>query len=227
MTKNQLIKGLEVLKNEQIIQYDIRESNPLVKLNEARMERLPFSNIELMKYREVLLKKLDYMLGYARTESCRGAYLSHYFGEKNVPSHCGHCDLCEKREKGVQNVLESKEVQSVIKLLEMKPVEFGYIRSETGLNARKLKQILNLLLRENKIMTKTGEPDVFYLLRETEYLLLPVFWVSYVTRFWNCPFSNYLPKSCFVLHSDHPEPFSINHAVFLFSCNNLCSEGID
>ncbi len=166
VTKNQLIKGLEVLKKEQILQYDIRESNPLVKLNDARMERLPFSNIELMKYREVLLKKLEYMLGYARTESCRGAYLSHYFGEKNVHTHCGHCDLCEKREKGEQNILESKEVQSVLQLLEIKPGKFSFICSETGINTRKLKLILNLLMRENKVMTMTGEPDVFYLLRE-------------------------------------------------------------
>ena len=164
ITKNQLIKGLEVLKKEQILQYAVRESNPLVKLNEARMERLPYSNIEFMKYREVLLKKLEYMLGYARTESCRGAYLSHYFGEKKVQSYCGHCDLCEKRKRVDRNVLESKEVQSVLKLLEVKPGKFGYIRSETGINTRKLKQILNLLMRENKVVTRTGEPDVFYLL---------------------------------------------------------------
>lgn len=166
ISKNKLIKGLEVLRREQILEYKIRENNPLIMLNEARTDRLPFSNKELLKYRDVLLRKLDYMLGYVRTESCRGAYLSHYFGEKTSQSRCGHCDLCEKRMQNTKIDLHSKDLESIISLLTSKPQKFGELIAGTGWNSKKLKQILKILIRENKITTKAGEPDVFYLLRD-------------------------------------------------------------
>ena len=167
ITKNSLIKGLEILNREQILLSKVRENNPMVHLNDVRMDRLPFSNTELLHYRDVLLKKLDYMLGYIKTEHCRGIYLSHYFGEKTSKKRCNHCDLCEaKHPKAKVDRIRAADFELIRKLLDNHPRKFHYLVQETGWEVEKLKRVLKILLKENKIVSKSGEPDVFYLFQK-------------------------------------------------------------
>ncbi len=42
---------------------------------------------------KILLKKLDQMVQFCETKTCRRKYLLHYFGEK-APDYCGSCDAC-------------------------------------------------------------------------------------------------------------------------------------
>lgn len=56
---------------------------------------IDFASLEEQRSRET--RKLDRMLAYAATRSCRRARILEYFGETSGP--CGRCDVCEQAEQ--------------------------------------------------------------------------------------------------------------------------------
>lgn len=67
-------------KNIELLQPE--KSTPEIDFSEMR-EKLDFE-----------LGRLDEMIGYTRTSSCRQAYMVSYFGEKTGSWKCGTCDRC-------------------------------------------------------------------------------------------------------------------------------------
>lgn len=162
---NSIIKGLEVLKKEQVLEYTNQADRPLVSLNEPRYGRLPYTSKELERHCAILLKKLDYMNGYVTTRSCRSAYIRKYFGEKNVHK-CAICDNCMTRESSVSK--NGKDLELVMRALQSGPSRVNQLNKKTGLSALRLRQVLELLLREKKIETLPGKPESFQLRRKRD-----------------------------------------------------------
>jgi ATP-dependent DNA helicase RecQ len=94
MSRNAIIKGLEVFRLDGLLSYEVRDGKPLAELIEPRQSKVPVSRDTVEQYRRHLMVKIDFMEGYARTNQCRSAYLRRYFGETVVPSTCGNCDIC-------------------------------------------------------------------------------------------------------------------------------------
>jgi ATP-dependent DNA helicase RecQ len=94
LSRNAIIKGLEVFRLDGMLSYELRDGRPLVELIEPRQAKVPVSRDTVEQYRRHLMVKLDFMEGYALTTQCRSAYLRRYFGETQVPERCGNCDVC-------------------------------------------------------------------------------------------------------------------------------------
>jgi ATP-dependent DNA helicase RecQ len=157
-SRNRVISGLDILQKEQILTYRISDGNPVILLNSARESTLSTDRKSVEYYRNILLKKLEYIKGYAETGDCRSRYLRMYFGEEN-PAACGMCDNCEKASKkiiipGTENLREIKAA------LAESPRYQQELADITGINGLVLYKSLLWLKREGVVsskFTKGGE----------------------------------------------------------------------
>jgi len=65
----------------------------------ARIRGLLSAGIPHERRLRAAREKLDAMIGFCETRSCRRRYLLSYFGEEYPKESCGSCDTCESREK--------------------------------------------------------------------------------------------------------------------------------
>jgi len=150
LTYNGLIKGLEVFKKEGVLNYRLQVDDPYVRLNEARMSKLPVTRTEAEHFRSIQLDKLEKMIGYAKTRHCRSYYIRTYFGETNVPKSCGMCDRCLKNEK--KSTPDSKHLASVVDQLRKKTTSFDKLLIDTQLTDSELKVALKWLVEQKKVV---------------------------------------------------------------------------
>jgi len=160
---NQIVKGMEILQNEQVINYEIRNGNPLVNLHESRYSKLPYTARIIEQYRNILLKKLEFMHDYVRTNTCRSKFIRTYFGEKRVPGYCGICDVCTERTKKITDVVRTENVRAIYNALKDKPLTNRQLVEKTGIRKYDLDQTLKMLLKEGIVSTNVSEVPVFYL----------------------------------------------------------------
>lgn len=74
---------------------------------------------------KILLDKLDKMVAFCETKSCRRKYLLNYFGEQ-APDYCGTCDTCiHKPELADQTIVAQKIMSAVARVNER--FGLGYI----------------------------------------------------------------------------------------------------
>lgn len=148
--ENALMKGLHVLSaHDRLLRYEMRGDLPLVRLCEERVSRLPFGKKELERHRNTLLKKLDYLLGYVRTDGCREVYIRTYFGERN-PEPCGHCDNCLAEGQEAERFGDG-DLRRLKELLESRAMTMEEIRRETRWKRGRLQGALAYLLREERV----------------------------------------------------------------------------
>lgn len=150
VSPNAVKKGLQVLQNhDQLLQYEIIGELPLVKLQQERQTKLGLSKQRIEQHRNTLLKKLDYMLGYIETESCREVYIRNYFGESDVEP-CGHCDNCLSKME-VEISVTDNDLNRLRDILQEGGKSFNQIRKDLGWSEEKVKKSLSYLMRENRV----------------------------------------------------------------------------
>ena len=150
--ENSLTKALDVLRDHDPI-LDIRQlgERPMFRITEPRMQKLRIDHNAVYRYRDVLLKKLEYMSGYARTGSCREVYLRTYFGETDTKP-CGHCDNClSVKHRKSRAAVEGGDIETVEKLLKTGPLTPGAIEGETGWNRNRIRAVISWLVREKRV----------------------------------------------------------------------------
>ena len=94
-SRNEIQDDLMSLSSIGIIEYDMPGSNMKVRLKERR---IPAQNIHFDSQSEKLkinaLDKLDKMIDYINSASCRFKVILEYFGEDVQDYKCGKCDNC-------------------------------------------------------------------------------------------------------------------------------------
>ena len=158
-----LENGLKVLASEGILKYSMIFDQPMAKIMEGRYRRFPFTDAEIMRHRERLLQKLDYMIGYVQTQSCRSRYMRVYFGETNVPEYCGKCDNCRKKQKdGIR--VKPEDIHTVRSLLKEESMAFDTLKSHTKWKSLRLKNVLSFMMREEEV-SEVRDQGTFYSIR--------------------------------------------------------------
>lgn len=153
VSPNGVVKGLQVLQDrDHMLKFESIGEQPLVQVIEERRPSLNLSKEELEKHRNTLLKKLEYMIGYIETETCREVYIRHYFGEENV-SPCGHCDNCLSSGHSDISVTED-DLQQIKSTLDEGAKTFNEISRSGGWSKAEVKRLLGYLVRENKVMVR-------------------------------------------------------------------------
>jgi ATP-dependent DNA helicase RecQ len=156
-TSNQLYKALQVFaEHDQILNFKWQEETKLIQVKDARTKKLRIDSDRAYNYRDILLKKIDYMARYASTNACREVFLRHYFGEMDCEP-CGNCDNCSSSKK--QNTLvNEKDIRLVIETLESGQKSIKQISESTNWNRKKTHRILSFMVRENFLKSdESGE----------------------------------------------------------------------
>lgn len=143
-----LENGLKILQEEGILQFSINRNEPMGILSEARFQRFPHTGKEVLKHRDRLLKKLNYMIGYISTNGCRSRYIRIYFGEKKVAEYCGKCDNCKRTN---ENIITPEDLSTVTSLLREKPLPFDSLHKRTRWKKTHLKKVLSYMIREETV----------------------------------------------------------------------------
>ncbi|HEY4966749.1 MAG TPA: ATP-dependent DNA helicase RecQ [Puia sp.] len=96
----EVLKGLHVLHQYQIIEYNPQKETPQVYFNLPRRKSADI-HIDEKSYRfrkEQFVKRVNGILDYVQDKSCRSIAIAVYFGEQDSKP-CGICDNCVKKEK--------------------------------------------------------------------------------------------------------------------------------
>lgn len=162
VTANQLKKALRVLsENDQILRFVWQSSDMLIQVTDSRMKKLQINPTEAYSYRDILLKKLGYMVRYARTRVCREVFLRRYFGEDKCEP-CGNCDNCTAKAAD-KNSISEKDIRLLKELLREKDKSAKELIALSGWKKDKLKLIIHYLQRENIIQIIEGKETTYRL----------------------------------------------------------------
>ncbi len=166
LSSRMLENGLEVLASEGLLEFSIIRNEPMGRLIESRFHRFPFTDEEIIRHRERLLKKLDYMTGYVQTQGCRSRYIRIYFGEKDVPERCGKCDNC-RREQAKENQVQeirTEDVNTIRTMLSDEPMAFEALQKNLKWKRTYLKNVLAFMVRE-EVVDQVREEGLRYSVR--------------------------------------------------------------
>jgi ATP-dependent DNA helicase RecQ len=98
--RERLPRGLAFLAERGLLDWRSPEASLRVQLGEPRAQRLPVDDLAVRRAKRRALSRLDDMLRYARSVTCRRHFLLSYFGERS-PVRCGRCDVCLGRHEAV------------------------------------------------------------------------------------------------------------------------------
>lgn len=148
---SQLKKGLTILSGyDQVLTFDMGDSDLLIRLPAPRMKKFSIDQKKAYRYRDVLLKKLEYMNRYAVTRHCRELFLRRYFGEMDSTDICGKCDNCLKAKQS-DNTFTNEDLAKIQECLKGEAVSIETLSSKTGIRRNDLKRMIHYMVREDQI----------------------------------------------------------------------------
>ena len=100
LTRERLYKGMAFLEERGLLRWQPPGTTALVQLAEPRTSRLPVDDRMVRRAKRQAEARLEHMLRYARSVTCRRHFLLAYFGEGS-PERCGQCDVCLGRHQAV------------------------------------------------------------------------------------------------------------------------------
>jgi len=100
LTRERLDHGLRYLEERGLLRWRPPGDALQVELAFPRAKQLPIEDQGVQQARERAETRLDYMLRYARSVTCRRRFLLTYFGEAS-PGPCGTCDVCLGRHEHI------------------------------------------------------------------------------------------------------------------------------
>jgi len=164
VTSNQFRKALNVFaEHDQLLKVKHIGETPLIKLIHPRMPKLHIDQKKAYHYRDVLLKKLEYMEGYATTKGCREVYLRTYFGETDAKP-CGNCDNCRSAGSEEHHPVTDEEINQVREILMSGAKDIETIQHKTHLRRDKLKRVIEYMEREEVIRRVEERSETYELL---------------------------------------------------------------
>jgi ATP-dependent DNA helicase RecQ len=98
LPRPRLLRGLDFLVQHELLVYVPPGDGLRVTFSGPRAERVLLDATALRASRRRALARLDDMLRYARSITCRRRFLLNYFGERS-PERCGACDVCLGRHR--------------------------------------------------------------------------------------------------------------------------------
>lgn len=115
-------RTLSILHRSGILEYTPPSEGITFRMLSRRndTERLPVDFQQLAQLRARANERLEKMVGYARTTSCRTNYILEYFGADGIEEGCGNCDNCTitseyfSREAAADSLPKTREIHLAI-----------------------------------------------------------------------------------------------------------------
>lgn len=163
VTPHQLEKALHVFsEHDKLLEFEKLGDKPLIRLLDARMQKLQIDRKSAYHYRDVLLSKLDYMKQYIDTDGCREQFLRNYFGETGT-APCGHCDNCLQSQNRNKYLPTQTDISRVEEILTGNSQTFDQIAREANWPRKKLKLVLHAMAREDLLTRVEDEGESYRL----------------------------------------------------------------
>ncbi|MCX8478779.1 MAG: RecQ family ATP-dependent DNA helicase [Chitinophagales bacterium] len=147
--------GLDRLDQLQVIEYSPGTSNPQVTFLHRRCygKDLTFDMKRLHQLEQQALLRMQAMIAYTETDTCRSKLLLAYFGEIQQQD-CGQCDVCRKKMKSTQSEMAwQQQVNAFIENWDS-PEAITWPEFEQAfpnVDESELVQYIHWLCRENKL----------------------------------------------------------------------------
>ena len=157
-----LLRGLDFLKQRGVIDWYAPGDELRVIFNAARPTKLPVDGAAVQRSLRRAEARLEDMLRYARSVSCRRHFLLTYFGEA-CADDCGACDICLGRNHGVQITPEAEPLlrQILVQARNGQPRTAWRLQEEVA--AAQVDGLIDWLLQEGYLRSK-GDAAGSYLL---------------------------------------------------------------
>ena len=156
MLKRDLItihEQLAALHRAGIIAYHPKKETPQVCYLQDRIkaDELNIDHETYFKRKKEFTQRIENMIQYAKTETCRSAFIGRYFGDQEITA-CGNCDCCINTANIVSRENNfNTDVQKIIQLLQRESCTLEEIILASGVEKTAAKKILQTLMAEEKI----------------------------------------------------------------------------
>jgi ATP-dependent DNA helicase RecQ len=151
----EVVKGLHLLHQRQIVEYNPQKETPQVFYNQPRRKSTDI-HIDEKAYRfrkEQFVKRVNGMLNYVQTKSCRSTTIAEYFGEQESQA-CGICDNCVKKEKEKLTPAEFEAIYHKLragsKLQSLTPA--ALFDQFADIHYEHLRKVIDFMQAENKLV---------------------------------------------------------------------------
>ena len=98
LDRDRLLRGLDFLGQHDLLAYHAPGDGLRVVFADPRSEKAPLDADALKASRRRAASRLDDVVRYARSVTCRRHFLLGYFGERSA-ERCGACDVCLGRHR--------------------------------------------------------------------------------------------------------------------------------
>ena len=160
LNKGEIIKQLNLLHKEGIIEYIPQKENPQITFLE---ERVPLKNLTIDQEwynsrKQQHYDKITRAIQYAETPKCRSIQLLEYFGEPNSQA-CGICDVCLGRvQSGLDRATYLKLKEKILRILKRESLTTSEIvESFSGKWEQNVLQAIEYMEDEGFIEDKSGK----------------------------------------------------------------------
>ena len=154
LSEEQVTHMLHHMHALKIINYQAKSSKPQIIFTSPRInvEHLPLTESNYSFLKQQALQRLEAIIYYVTSESCRSVTLLQYFGEQS-PQPCGHCDVCLHSQPTPTQQTSADELRSLIlTLLHQQPLRADEILEKIpGIDQRLLSHTLRLLVDQRVI----------------------------------------------------------------------------
>ncbi len=143
-----------------IISYSPQNEDPQLTFRKQRVpaEELILNTGPYLKRKDAFVQRVQKMIGYVKTSSCRSQFINQYFGDEEARP-CGICDNCLNAAAGALTPEEFKiYAAQIVEHLEKKQLTAdGLMKELKGIRKEKAWKVLEFLQSENKIkISKEG-----------------------------------------------------------------------
>ncbi|HEY0298102.1 MAG TPA: ATP-dependent DNA helicase RecQ [Arachidicoccus sp.] len=96
-TESAVLQQLHILQQHNVIDYLPQKETPQLFFltNRASTQFLLFNHDAYLKRKKLFISRVEKMLQYIQTKTCRSVFIAEYFGDENT-QRCGICDNCTK-----------------------------------------------------------------------------------------------------------------------------------
>ncbi|ANI89168.1 recombinase RecQ [Arachidicoccus ginsenosidimutans] len=146
---------LQALQRFGVLEYLPKKETPQIFFltNRAPAEFLLFNHEDYLKRKKIFVNRVEKMLQYIHTNTCRSVFIAQYFGDENT-QRCGVCDNCTESKNEKLSAKEFASITSeILHLLKQKSSldTKGLINELNNFSSEKVKETLRYLRSERKI----------------------------------------------------------------------------
>jgi ATP-dependent DNA helicase RecQ len=144
---------LALLHRAGIIAYNPKKETPQICYLQDRIkaDELNIDHESYFKRKKEFTQRIENMIEYAKSETCRSAFIGRYFGDLEITA-CGNCDACinKTNSASLENNF-STDIEKIIHLLKQKACTQEEIILLSGVEKTAARKLLHALMAEERI----------------------------------------------------------------------------